>query len=95
MSGVPLAIVQKEPEVPLMITARDQVAAPSVDWLKTMGLRLPIPPPVPAWNRVQVTYTRPFFALPGRESATISSLSWAMFGSMSLATLPIGSVKYA
>jgi len=53
--GVPLPTVQKEPEAPLMITVGDQLAAPSVDWLKTMGARLPIPAPVFASNRVHVT----------------------------------------
>src|SRR5882672_9989185 len=41
LSGVPLSKVQKVPEAPLMMTARDHVAPPSFDWLKTIGLRPP------------------------------------------------------
>ena len=54
MSGVPLNTVQNDPDAPLMITARDQLAPPSVDWLNTIGLRPPTGVAV-FWKRVQVT----------------------------------------
>jgi hypothetical protein len=57
-----------------------------------MGLRPPTGVAVVS-NLVQVTYSRPFFGLAGRVSPTISSLSWKMSGSASLAGSPITAVR--
>ena len=53
----PLPTVQSVALDPLISIGSDQLAPPSIDWLKKIGLSKPTPCPVFPLNRVHVTYT--------------------------------------
>src|SRR6266581_1187552 len=90
----PLNAVHALALLPLISMPGDQVAPPSADWLKKMGLFALTPKCVDS-NRVHVMYTLSCLGLPACASAVRSSLSLKMEGSLSLATIPRGVSEYS